>query len=217
MYNIFKSILIAAILSSNLFSIDLKEIDSRILNYIKMDTCKLIDRKYYTVCWNFEKNVAESGWTIIDPAYMNTGNINKRSSFYKDKEVQTLSPTQIKNPLHKGHTFAKDEDFDYIQESLKSTYNMINITPMYGKINIGIWRKIENRGRTLAKDFGPIISITKISYTDDSKFGIPAGKYPKEFIRIYIGSNFEECYKSGNDINENNNLLEHKIECKEIK
>ena len=181
--------------------------------YVDINKCNVQSRNIYEVCWDDANSRASSGWAIIDPAYLNVGNIPKRPNFYQDKEVKTLAVSQYKLPLHKGHTFAKDEDYDYDKDILKLTYNLINITPMYSSVNIGIWRKIESRGRELALKVGPVLSITKVEYREESKFGIPAGKYPSKFTRIYIVDDLVECYESGNTAMEIGRLNAHQIEC----
>ena len=130
---------------------------------------------------------------------MDLVNLKKRPNFYKDKEVFTFAPSLIKDSIHKGHTFAADSDFDFNESTLKLTYNMLNITPMPEKVNIGSFRKIELRGRLLALQMGEILSITKVIYNEEvSRFGLPIGITPIKFQRIYIGEDLEECYETNN-------------------
>lgn len=186
-----------------------------VAHYIKLQDCNVQDRTWYSVCWDNTLNVAVSGWTIIDSELIDSENIKKRPNFYKDKIVKTLSSSSITLPNHNGHTFANDSDNDYSTNPLKSTYNMINITAMHGTINVGIWRKIENRGKELSRLLGEVISVTMVEYFPDSRYNIP-GPYPKSYTRIYIMEDGDECYKVDNIDRKSSNLLSYKIDCLDI-
>lgn len=190
---------------------------TEIENYVNLEECNFQNREIYEVCWDNKNNRASSGWTIIDSALMDETNLKKRPSFYKDKMVNTLLPSQIKDPIHKGHTFATDSDFDFSKDKLKLTYNMLNITPMPEKVNIGSFRKIELRGRLLALQMGEILSITKVIYDEEvSRFGLPIGITPIKFQRIYIGEDLEECYETNNFGTGKESLFEQKVDCETL-
>ncbi len=173
----------------------------------------LIDKNYYNVCWNDELGVADAGWTIIDGSKIDKKNIVKRATFYVNDKVQTLKPEQIEMPNQRGHTFANDNNLDYDNEALKSTYDMINITPMHQTINVGAWRKVENRGNILAKDIGKVISVTLVEYGGE-KYNIQ--KYPLSYTRIYITEDEHECYKVDNLDRKSGQLNSYKIDCQSI-
>ena len=193
---------------------DTGTVDS-VSQYIDLKNCDNQDRLFYTVCWDAERRVPVSGWTEIKGNLIDVGNTKARPSFYKDKIVKTISPSLVNLPNHLGHTFANDSDNDYSVESLKSTYNMINITPMLGQLNIGMWRKVENRGKEIARKYGSVMSITLVEYFPDKKYNLV---YPKKYTRIYsipeVG--FEECYSAENKlISAPLNTIQ--IDCKGIK
>ena len=206
-----KLLLISIILITGLFcsNIDDKEVSIYIP---KCDT--IINKKYYKVCWNNELNVAESGWSIIDGSVIDKKNILARPRFYINDIVQTLKTDQIDYPNHRGHTFANDNDNDYSLDALRSTYDMINITPMHQTINIGAWRKVENRGNVLAKDIGEVISVTLVEYSNEEKYGIK--NYPLSYTRIYITEDEHECYKVDNLDRKSDKLQSYKINCKTL-
>ena len=186
--------------------------------YINLDSnkCNIQNRGIFEVCYNSKLNRVESGWAIINSELIDKGNIQARPNFYKDKEVFTLAPSQIKSPIHKGHTFVTDSDFDFDINILKLTYNMLNVLPMLDKTNVGAWRKVELRGRLLALQVGEILSITKIKYTEDSRFGIPAGHFPVAFYRIYLGEDIQECYETQNIGVTGITLSEQEISCETL-
>lgn len=199
--------------STNVKAEPVPTVQEEIAQYIDLKQCDIHDRFWYTVCWNNKLNLATSGWTIISSDNIDKINIEKRPNFYKDNFVKTLSPTQIKLPNHNGHTFANDSDNDYNIEALKSTYNMINITAMHGTVNTGAWRKVENRGKELARSLGDIISITKVEWYDEPKYGIP---YPKAFTRIYVTEDEPECYRVENIDRKSTFLKNYQVDCKNL-
>ena len=182
--------------------------------YIDLSKCNDHSKGWYTVCWDDENRVPVSGWTIIDSLLIDRGNLIKRPNFHKDGILNTMSPKDIKMPDERGHTFANDADNDYNKDALKSTYNMMNITPQLDKVNTGIWRKIETRGRFLAKQIGEVGSITLVEYNNTMKNGF---KYPISYTRIYIGEDIEECYKVPNIIPEYKSISKYKIDCTSIR
>jgi endonuclease G len=192
-------------------------------DYLDESNCKQpIERNYYSVCWNETIGMPISGWTKIDGLLIDELNIKKRPSFFKDKEIKTISSKQIMMPNHLGHTFANDSDNDWSPESLKSTYNMINITAMNGQVNTGIWRQIENRGKAIAKFQGSVIAITLVEYHQEKKFGIV---YPMNYYRIYlyndvsVGEFPDECYMVENRPYKVGSLklADVKVDCKQLK
>lgn len=172
--------------------------------------CKIIDKGIYKVCFNEQLNLPISGKAITYKDKIDIVNISKRPNFYKSKDVNYLLLSQIKMPWHLGHTFAKDSDFDYSDESLLATYDMINITPMYGRINIGIWRKVETRGDILTKEFETLEQYTVVEY--NSK------KFPVYYNRIYKNDTFLECYRVPNHFSDfmDKKLESYRIDCNNI-
>lgn len=206
-----KLLVVCIVLITGLFGSNIKDKDVSL--YIPK--CEhMIDKKYYNVCWNDELGLAESGWSIIDGSKIDKKNIVQRPNFYVNDIVQTLKPEQIDYPNQRGHTFANDNDNDYNIDTLKSTYDMINITAMHQTINVGAWRKVENRGNKLAKDIGKVTSITLVEYSNEEKYGIK--NYPLSYTRIYITEDEHECYKVDNLDRKSGQLNSYKIDCQSI-
>lgn len=192
-------------------------------DYLNETNCSQpVERNYYSVCWNSELGMPISGWTKIDGALISQVNTKARPSFFKDKEIKTISPKQIAMPNHLGHTFANDSDNDWSFDSLKSTYNMLNITAMNGQVNTGIWRRIENRGKEIAKQEGSVVAITLVEYHKEKKFNIV---YPMNYYRIYLfneasaGEYPDECYMVANKPYSSGSLRlsDVKIDCNQLK
>ena len=186
-----------------------------VTQFINLENCNKQDRVWYTVCWDDNLKVPVSGWSEIIGDKIDQGNTKARPNFYKDKIVKTVSPSLYALPNHLGHTFANDSDNDYSIESLKSTYNMINITPMLGQLNIGMWRKVENRGKEIARKYGSVTSITFIEYFPEKKYNLI---YPKNYTRVYSvpGAGIEECYRAENKLIKAN-IQTIKIDCNELR
>ena len=205
------SLMISMVISCNLYSHD--EIDDVKL-YINLNTCNQVDVTIYSVCWDDKINMPVAGWTIIDDDVIDYKNIKQRPHFYNSTNVpNVLKPTSISLPNHNGHTFANDGDNDYSEESLNATYNMLNITPMHETTNMGAWRKVENRGKKLAKESGDVLSITLVEYFNKPKYGLT---YPKSFTRIYVTEDETECYKVDNLDRKSSDLKSYKINCKDL-
>ena len=192
-------------------------------DYLGDTNCKRpVERNYYSVCWNSELGMPISGWTKIDGNLIDQVNTKKRPNFFKDNEIKTISPKQIVMPNHLGHTFANDSDNDWSYDSLKSTYNMLNITAMNGQVNTGIWRRIENRGKEIAKQEGSVVAITLVEYHQEKKFNIV---YPMNYYRIYLfneasaGEYPDECYMVENKPYSKGGLrlIDVKIDCEQLK
>ena len=198
-------------------------VPTKVLEYV--NDCDKVDRKLFVVCWNHDLDAPLAGWSIINKDLKDKVNISKRPSFYKDKEVMSMGPNDYGLPFHRGHTFANDEDNDYSTESLKNTYNMLNITPMYGNINTGIWRKIEEKGDFLATNYN-VLAITLVHYNDSKPGQFPGTKLdyariPDSFTRIYFikETGEEECYTVKNIIEkiQDDTLENHQVDCSKLK
>ena len=196
---------------------------SKVLEYI--NDCDRIDRKVFNVCWNYDLDAPLAGWSIINKDLKDRINIPRRPSFHKDKEVVGLNTYDYALPFHRGHTFANDEDNDYDAKTLKVTYNMLNITPMYGSVNTGIWRKVENKGDELANYFN-VLSITLVHYEENGPGYYPGTKLdlariPSSFTRIYYVEETKEevCYTVKNLMEKipDDTLENHQVECDKIK
>lgn len=192
-------------------------------DYLDESNCKHpVERNYYSVCWEDSLGQPISGWTKIDGNLIDQVNTKKRPSFFKDTEIKTISPKQIAMPNHLGHTFANDSDNDWSYDSLKSTYNMLNITAMNGQVNTGIWRRIENRGKEIAKFRGSVVAITLVEYHQEKRFNIV---YPMNYYRIYLyneasaGEYQDECYMVENKPYSKGGLrlVDVKIDCEQLK
>ena len=229
--NLIKVIALIAILSFGILNaaeVNEKEnkpftVVSGVSDYLDESNCSQpVERNYYSVCWNSDIGMPISGWTKIDGLLIDQVNTKKRPSFFKDKEIKTISSKQITMPNHLGHTFANDSDNDWSYDSLKSTYNMLNITAMNGQVNTGIWRRIENRGKEIAKFHGSVTAITLVEYHKEKRFGII---YPMNYYRIYLyneasaGEYQDECYMVENKPYSKGSirLVDVKIECNQLK
>ena len=218
-----KKLILCLVLSIGLFTVslsgnDLSNVKPEVLDdasmFIDLNKCNQLDEKTYSVCWNNTLNAPDAGWTIIDGNNIGLSNIKKRPVFFDDHRVQlAYNHKSIQLPNHNGHTFANDSDNDYSNETLHSTYNMINITPMHESLNIGAWRKIENRGKILAKQAGEVTSITLVEYFDSPKYNM---LYPKAYTRIYLTEDISECYKADNLDRKSSSLQSYKIDCKKL-
>lgn len=211
-----KNLLIKILVLCGLVTIGNADIvEDEVKSFIDLNKCNKVTEVVYSVCWNNDLRIPESGWTVIKGSKIDSQNIKARPNFYKDNGYNTISPEQIQMPNERGHTFANDSDNDYDIDILKSTYNMINITPMHEAINVGAWRKVENRGKVLARKLEDVISITLVEYFDTPKYNMDT-LYPKSYTRIYITEDDDECYRVYNDGKPSLKLENYKIDCKKL-
>ena len=190
-------------------------VKSDVGQFIDFSKCNnVIDKNIYSVCYDEDNNRVMSGWSIIDGSKLNEGNLKGRPAFYKDEKWPTYNVEDIQLPNHRGHTFANDNNYDYSIKTLNTTYNMLNITPMHESLNIGNWRKIENRGNVIAKKVGEVISITIVEYFDAPRYDIK--NYPSSFTRIYLTDDESECYKASNTDRKGDKLIDLKVDCSSL-
>ena len=211
MFGGFKTIILMVFVAVAFFATQLRA--EVVSDYIDMKSCNKQDRVYYSVCWDEKHRVPVSGWTLIDGSKIDSGNIKKRPNFRGDKIVKTIPPAIIDKPYERGHTFSNDGDNDYNLEALKSTYNMINITPQLDKVNTGIWRKIENRGKDLARKTGEVESITLVDYPETYTDGL---LIPTSYTRVYLTEDTSECYIVPNKVPEFKSIKDYKVSCTEL-
>lgn len=190
-------------------------VKSDVGQFIDFSKCnQVIDKNIYSVCYDDVNHRAMSGWSIIEGSKLDKGNIKGRPAFYEDEKYSTYNVEDIQLPNHRGHTFANDNDYDYSAKTLNATYNMLNITPMHESLNIGNWRKIENKGNAIAKKVGEVISITLVEYFDTPRYDIK--NYPSSFVRIYLTDDESECYRASNTDRKGDKLLDLKIDCSSL-
>lgn len=190
---------------------------------------QIIDKQLYQICYSYEYKGALSGWVKLDGKTVDsTNNIKKRPSFYSESNLKMEYRTKNKDyngygkDWNRGHFVVADADFDYDKKALSKAYTMTNIIPQSATVNQKTWTKVERYGRTLAKKFGYINSISIAKYENPNhKIGNNI-VIPSKLYRIYYNTEakFEKCFKYDNVLNvdyKNDKLRNHEINCNNIK
>lgn len=161
---------------------------------------------YFTTCYNYYLKSSIKGYSKIDGDLVNKENIEKRPTFYKDKnipeEYQTLSSDYIKSGFDQGHNIGSNASFDYSLKSQKTTYVMSNIVPQYPNTNRKSYLNVENYERIVATKFGNAETLTFNFFTKKperlgrSDLAIPVG-----FAKIIWNEKekFQRCFYIPND------------------
>lgn len=197
--------------------------------YIDKSKCdQIIDKQLYQICYSYKHKGALSGWTRLDGALINSGNIKKRPRFYNEKTIPMQYRTKYADytgygeQWNRGHFVVADADLDYNKKALSKAYTMANIVPMSAKVNQKTWVKAEKYGRMLASKFGYINSISIADYRGSNQTISNGIAIPNAFYRIYYNNeaNFEKCffYENRLDVDaESDKLKNHEVNCSVLK
>jgi len=196
-------------------------------DFINQKNCdQIIDKKYYTICYDYNMKGARYVSYTLDGSKVNSLNIRKRPRFYIEKKIpkkyQTKSSDYTKNEFHadRGH-LAPDASFDYSFTSLRSVYSMANIIPQYKKINRGTWIKAERYERFAARKYGNVNVINGVVYDKyPSRFRKSGIAYPTAYWKmIYTNDGFSRCFYYKNDpikTSHGDKLENHIVDCNTV-
>ena len=174
-----------------------------------------LNNNTFKSCYNFKAKGITASFAFIYGENVDTLNIKQRPNFYEDTRIP--EQYRVKNidylyiNMDKGH-IQSDASNDYSEASLKETYALSNVVPMYPRTNRISYLHIEKRERELAKEFGTIKALTLVNYTTSK---INDMFIPKDFIKVFFTQGYSECYKIPND-NNSYKIEQMKISCSEI-
>jgi endonuclease G len=195
----------------------------------KTNCDRIIDKKYFTICYSDKNKGALAGWTKLDGSLVNKKNIKKKPRYYEDAAIPEKHRSKYSDytglgyDFKRGHIIVADADVDYSKESLKSSYVMSQIVPQSASVNQKTWIKVEKYGRSLASKLGYVNSVTVINYKRYSPKRIKNGiSIPYGFYRAYYNKEkaFEKCFYYENKLNiivRNDKLKEHIVNCARLK
>jgi len=212
-----KIIISLIFISSLLFSYEVSD-------FIDTSKCdKIINKKYYNICYSYKYRAPLSGWAILKDEEVNKITKFKRPRFYTEKtipkkyRIKYSDYTGYGKLWNRGHFIVADADLDFSKKSLLKAYTMANIVPMSAKVNQKTFVKAESLGRRLAKKYGKVTSISIAKYSNKK---IKNKVYiPYEFYRIYIYNKKAICLRYKNELNintKNDTLTSHYIKCDSI-
>ena len=123
-------------------------------HYINKTNCdQIIDKQVFTICYDYKMKGAKYVAYTLDGSLVNAVNIQKRSSFYTEKNLQKKYRSHTNDYTHTGYDrghLANDASFDYSEKVVRKTYTMANIILQAPNVNRRTWIKAEKLERKVA-------------------------------------------------------------------
>ena len=187
---------------------------------------KVFDTGNYTACYDFYNKTSSLLGYRLEGSKVGAVNIKKRPWFHEEKSLPYNTRAYYKDygkkrGFDRGH-LASDASFDWSQESLNDTYNMINIVPQYPLLNQKTWKKAEMYSRYVAKKLG-YVDVLNVVVTPASPIQIGYHKVavPEGFYKVLYNEDkdFRRCFYYRNEINPNvksDKLRNHLVDCNQV-
>ena len=191
--------------------------------FINESNCsQIIDNEFIVMCYDYQKKAVKAvSYTLLGDL-MNETNIDKRPSFYVEKELKSkdrISSTDYtRSGYDKGH-MAPDAAFDWSEESLDAVYTLANIIPQSPQVNRRSWAKLEYYVRNKAEELGELNIVNVVKYGQrSSRMGKNRMAVSKGYYKILYNEeeNYEECFYYSNKLGisaDNDVLAEHSVSC----
>jgi len=143
----------------------------------------------------------------------------KGMDFYEDSNIHTSDDEDyVANEWDKGH-MAPAASFNCNTEILYSTFTYVNSSLQQQSLNRGVWKKLENRERTLAQEYSNVEVFIRVKYDENpprvpTNAAIPKGYYKEiRYNNPSQGGSFVECYYFKNEKPESKELEDYKCNC----
>ena len=149
---------------------------------------KTINHKYYDLCYNFKYKLSKwTSYTLTDQ--MLKGKTLRTNNFKPDPHLANAELPATSNDYKysgydRGHLVPAG-DMKVNLKAMNESFYMTNMAPQLPSFNRGVWKKLENQVRRIAKEekiihivTGPIFNFKKHP-TKDKKLSIP-----KQFYKI---------------------------------
>ena len=191
--------------------------------FINENNCnQIIDNEFIVMCYDYKKKSVKAVSYTLFGDLMNETNIDKRPSFYVEKELKSkdrISSTDYTNSGYdKGH-MAPDAAFDWSEESLDAVYTLANIIPQAPQVNRRSWAKLERYVRNKAEELGELSIVNVVKYGErSSRMGKNRMAISKGYYKILYNEeeNYEECfyYSNKQGVSADNDVLDnHSVSC----
>ena len=195
--------------------------------FINNDNCsQIIDNEFIVMCYDYKKKAVQAVSYTLQGDLMNEKNIDKRPSFYVEKELKSkdrISTTDYtKSGYDRGH-MAPDAAFDWSQESLDAVYTLANIIPQAPQVNRRSWATLERYVRDIAVELGELNVVNVVQYGQrSSRMGKNRMAISKGYYKILYNEeeNYEQCFFYSNKLGisaDGDVLDEHEVSCAVVK
>jgi DNA/RNA endonuclease G (NUC1) len=141
------------------------------------------EKEYY---WGFYSEVFEQPLYIeYKVHHCDYGESRKGIKFFRDKEIHTSdNGDYYKNPWDRGHLVpAASQNCTY--PMIKETFNYLNCTLQYYKLNQGVWKELEEYERELASKWNVVVEV-KVEFNENSKKLNTGAVVPSGFWKTII-------------------------------
>ena len=192
-------------------------------NFINKQNCsQIIDKKVYTICYDYKMKGALYVAYTLDGKLVNAVNVKKRSSFYTEKNLPKKYRSHTKDYTHSGYDrghLANDASFDYSAKVVRKTYTMANIIPQAPKVNRKTWIKAEKLERQVAAKLGSVSVLNGVVYSSHPKrIGKNQIAVPDGFWKMIYNDEkgYQKCFYYENDLStiaKGDKLKYHQISC----
>ena len=174
------------------------------LKFLPSSNGEVVEHTYYSLSYLDKHEQAEWAHYRLDSIRVslnktNRGRLKTDRNYYQDKTFKSKSAhkSDIKfkvDGYHKGHLVpAADMKMDFI--SVKEAAYMSNISPQVASFNQGIWLRLENRIRSLAKKSELYITTGGVLKSDLEKIGRKNKvSVPKQFYKIIYDAKNQKMF-----------------------
>ncbi|CAA6822048.1 MAG: DNA/RNA endonuclease G [uncultured Sulfurovum sp.] len=194
--------------------------------FVDENNCsQIIDNEFIVMCYDYQKKAVKSvSYTLLGDL-MNEQNIEKRPSFYVEKELESKNRVSTTDYINSGYDrghMAPDASFDWSQESLDAVYTLANIIPQAPQVNRNSWAKLEGYVRDKAEELGELNVVNVVKYGQrSSRMGTNKMAISKGYYKILYNyeENYEECFYYSNKlgVSAQNDVLEtHAVSCQSV-
>lgn len=145
------------------------------------------EKEYY---WGYYSEVFEQPLFIeYEVHHCDYGKSRKGIKFFRDKEIHTSdNGDYYKNPWDRGHLVpAASQNCTY--PMIKETFNYLNCTLQYYKLNQGVWRLLEEAEREFASQYNKVVVRIKVEFSENSKKLKTGAVVPSGFWKTIIIDN----------------------------
>ncbi len=184
----------------------------------------IINKNYYTICYDYTLKGARSVSYSLDASKVNLLNIQEREDFYTEESIPQLYRSRYSDYTGSGYDrghLASDASFDWSEEALKSVYSMANIVPQEPDVNRYSWIDTEKLERKKAKEYQTVEVKIVVEYSDNPmQIGEDAISVPSGFYKTISNKefNYNECFYYENIPydKETDSLNNHKVVCSRV-
>jgi endonuclease G len=172
---------------------------SQVLDYPqKIDSNnQIITHKAYTLSYN--ETCEQANWVkyMVTKIELDTAIAKRKNNFKADKSVKTGSASLADykgSGYDRGH-LAPAATFIDDQSEMDESFYMSNMSPQDKSFNRGVWKKIENYERTLAREKDTVYVITGGVLNDKLKtIGENEVCVPQFYFKIIYNDTFMICF-----------------------